>query len=156
MPPTSERPFVAGLIAATAAPAEAAGGLSSSVEEVCWLVGVVLVAVTLLAVADRAVTALRAELKRRQEARQIPGSTPLHPVVVRSYHEVFKLNTSLCICDTAPKVVFEGATTSHQRKLWLVIQICPHCDRRFQTYYDVTNASDSPHLVSSPVTPAPR
>ena len=121
-----------------------------------WIVGVVLAAVMLLAVADRAVTALRAELKRRKEARRTPGSSPLHPVAVRSYHEVFKLNTSKCICEAAPKVVFEGATTSHQRKLWLVIQICPHCDRRFQTYYDVTNVSGSPHLGSPPVTPAPR
>ncbi len=146
----------AGVLAAAATPAEASRGLPASAVDVLWILGVVVAAILVLALADRGVTALRAEFKKRREARRTPGSTPLHPLAVRSYNEVFKLNTSKCICDTAPKVVFEGATTSHQRKLWLVIQICPHCDRRFQTYYDVTNVSDTPPLVSPPVTPAPR
>lgn len=153
---TSVPPVLAAVAAAGSVHVEAVRGLPTSMEDVLWLVGAAVVAILVLALADRVVVLARAELKKRREARQTPGSTPLHPVAVRSFGEVFKLNTSKCICERAPKVVFEGATTSNQRKLWLVIQVCPHCDRRFQTYYDVTSVSDSPPLVSPPVTPAPR
>lgn len=139
-----------------AAPVEAATALAPSVAQAIELLGVIGVAIVVLAVADRAATSLRAELKRRHEARRAPGSTPLHPLVVQSFDEIFELSHTRCSCDNEPKVVFEGPTSSNKRKLWLVIQICPRCDRRFQTYYDVTNASDTPPLASPPITPAPR
>ncbi len=135
---------------------QAATGLSPTVTETIEWFGVIGVAIVVLAVADRAAASLRAEVKRRREASRTPGSTPLHPLVVRSYDEIFKASNARCSCNNEPKVVFEGATTSHHRKLWLVIQICPRCERRFQTYYDVTDAVDPPPLASPPITPAPR
>lgn len=132
-----------------------AGSANNSTRELLWLLGVVVAALLILAMADRASSTLRALLKSRREAHRTPGSSPLHPINVASYDEVFRRRTGKCVCDSAPKVVFEGATTSNQRRLWLVIQICPACDRRMQTYYDVTRAKDTP-LGSAPVTPAPR
>lgn len=149
-------PALASELAAAMTPLEAVPGSPSPAQDVLWLLGVVSASVVVLALADRSISALREALRLRMEARQKPGSTPLHPVVVRSFDEVFRLNTTKCPCDSSPRVVFEGATTSNHLKLWLVIQICPRCDRRFQTYYDVTNASDHPPLGSPPVTPAPR
>ena len=130
--------------------------MTPELETAIWALGLLLVGVLVLVTADRAVAALRVALRRRRESRVVPGSTPLQPLHVLSFHEVDGHKAVTCQCAGQPKVVFEGATSSKERRLWLVIQMCPDCDKRLQTYYDVTEATDAQPLVANAATPAPR
>ena len=100
---------------------------------------------------------LRQALKRRKEAREQPGSSPLHPLHVTSLEQVLHNTARRCNCGALPKVVYEGSTTSRHRKLRLMIEMCPDCESRIRTYYDITEVLDALPMGSAPPhTPAPR
>lgn len=125
--------------------------------ESLWLGLLIAGCVVVLAGTDWLLRRMRLSLQRRKRGHQKPGQSPLAPLRVQSYDEVFRRRTATCRCGERPKVVFEGATRSEQRKLWLAIEICPCCQQRYQTYFDVTDASDAqPVGGHTPATPVPR
>jgi len=120
---------------------ELSGG--SGVETALWLVVPLVLCVLILALADRWVLVIRALLKRRREIRKRPGASPLIPLQVSQMCEIAERRAMTCRCGGNPKRVFQGLTLSqHQRRLWLVIEICPRCQLRMQTYFDVTRVRD--------------
>jgi hypothetical protein len=121
-----------------------------------WFIPAFVFCIVVLARIDLWAQLLRKVIATRREARRKPGSSPLHPLPVLSFGEISRRSTKGCECGGTHKVVFEGGTTSKQRKLWLVIDACPECQVRRQTYFDVTGVREPPPLGSSPVTPASR
>ena len=125
--------------------------------DVFWIVGLAVGCLLLLASTDWLVSRVRRALRRHARDHEQPGVSPLRPLTVDSYDEVFRRRVATCDCGGQPKVAFEGATRSKSGKLWLMIEICPRCQQRFQTYFDVTSAEDDRPLKGNPpVTPVPR
>jgi hypothetical protein len=116
----------------------------------------ILVGVIVLLRLEAWVAATRRALKRRQDARRRPGSSPLNPLLLRCFDEMAQRAHLDCSCERQPQVVFEGPTPSQQRKLWLVIEMCPSCEVRRQTYYDVTAAQGQRSITAHQATPIPR
>lgn len=120
-----------------------------------WFLVPFLLSVVVLTRVERWVRSMRATLKRRREQRQLPGGSPLTPLVVASYHEVANHHGSKrCRCGELPVVAYEGPTTSLDRRLWVRIEVCPRCDKRSQTYFDVTSAQDQSPMLQHPLTPS--
>lgn len=130
--------------------------MPSTREEFLWVAAPFLASVLILLFVERWVRALRKSIKKHREARERPGSSPLHPLQVSSFEEVLHCTARRCSCGAMPKLVYEGSTTSRQRKLRLMIEICPRCDNRLKTYYDVTEVADARPISPPPATPAPR
>lgn len=116
----------------------------------------ILIGVIVLLRLEAWVTAARRALKRRREARRRPGSSPLNPLLLGRFDEMDQRPPLDCSCERQPQVVFEGPTPSQQRKLWLVIEMCPSCEARRQTYYDVTEARGRGNITAPQATPVPR
>jgi hypothetical protein len=121
-----------------------------------WLLPTFVLCILVLARVDSWAQRLRGMFEARREARRRPGSSPLYPVPVQSFTDIARRSSKGCTCGGIRKVIFEGGTPSRQRKLWLVIEGCPECQGRIQTYFDVTGVSEPAPLGSSPVTPASR
>ena len=92
--------------------------------------------VLILVFVDRWAALLRRRLARSRGAHG-PGATPLCPLPANSYGEARPKSAS-CRCGGRLDPVFHGLAPSPDRKLWFVIQVCSRCQRRTQTYYDVT------------------
>lgn len=138
--------------------AHASDGLSFntiSLRESLWFLVPFLLSVVILARIERWVKTLRAALLERRKQRQRPGGSPLNPLKVDSYEQVRSTRLRRrCKCGELPQVAYEGPTTSHDRKLWVQIEICPRCEDRVQTYFDVTEAQDPNPMVPQPLTPS--
>lgn len=137
---------------------------AAALSDLGWLFVVAVGCIVVIAVADWGTARARRYLRWRRGQRGAPGRSPLSPLKVESFDEVFRRRARSCTCGARPKVVFEGPTCSRNRKLWLMIEICPDCQNRLQTYFDVTEArtrqdSDQdvpPTRSTQPVTPVPR
>ena len=138
--------------------ARAAGGFlldGFSVGDSLWFLVPFLLSVVVLTRMERWVRSMRRALKRRREQRQLPGGSPFTPLVVASYQEVASHHGGKrCRCGERPAVAYEGPTTSLDRRLWVQIEICPRCDKRNQTYFDVTSARDENPMLQHPLTPS--
>ena len=147
---------LASLPAAALAEQSVAAG-SGLTLELALSIGVpVAVGIIILVRIEGWVAAVRRLVRRRREARRRPGSSPLHPVRVGRIAEIAVRAELSCRCVRRPQVVFEGPTLSQQRKLWLVIEMCPGCEERRQTYYDVTEAQGQAAIPAQQATPVPR
>ncbi len=124
-----------------------------SLKESLWFLVPFLLSVIILARIERWIRSLRNTLKERRKLRQRPGGSPLNPLKVDSYEQV-KSGRSRCRCGERPKLAYEGPTTSKERRLWVQIEICPRCENRVQTYFDVTAAQDSHPMMHQPLTPS--
>jgi hypothetical protein len=145
------------LPAVASASENAGGGVQGlTLELVLSLLIPLAIGIVILVRIEAWVTALRKSLERRRQARRRPGSSPLHPLRVARFSEISERGGLPCPCERRPLVVFEGPTLSQQRRLWLVIEMCPHCEVRRQTYYDVTEAKGRGPMSAQPATPVPR
>lgn len=126
-----------------------------SVRDSLWFLVPFLLSVIVLTRVERWARTMRATLKKRRQQRQIPGGSPLTPLVVDSYKELTHHHGSKrCRCGERPAVAYEGPTTSLDRRLWVQIEVCPRCDQRIQTYFDVTAARDENPMLHQPLTPS--
>lgn len=141
---------------ASASDKAAGGSMGLTLELVLSLLIPLAVGVVILVRIEAWVSALRKSLERRRQVRRRPGSSPLHPLRVARFSEISERGGLPCPCERQPLVVFEGPTLSQQRRLWLVIEMCPHCEERRQTYYDVTEAKGRGSISAQPATPVPR
>lgn len=119
-----------------------------------WFLVPFILSVLVLTSIEHLVRLARGFLRSWDHKRHQEGSSPLHPLAVSSFEEVTRRRLGKCSCGDHFKVVYEGGTTSNKRKLWLTIEICPTCERRNQTYFDVTRAEDHAPLASTPLTPS--
>ena len=120
-----------------------------------WFLVPFLLSVVILTRVERWARSLRAALKRIREQRRIPGGSPLSPLVVSSFKEVENYpGGKRCRCGERPAVAYQGPTTSRDRRLWVQIEVCPRCDDRSQTYFDVTAAQDGNPMLEQPLTPS--
>ncbi len=128
---------------------------SLSVRESLWFLVPFVLSVIILARIERWARTLRETLRRRRKLRQRPGGSPLNPLPVDSFKQLraYSLRRQ-CTCGERPQMAYEGPTTSKDRRLWVQIEICPRCEHRVQTYFDVTAAGDPNPMVHPPLTPS--
>lgn len=148
---------VGGLLTPAAAWCEPPGGGGFGWVTVASFAIPALLCIIVLARIDSWTASLRLALQRRREARALPGSSPLHPLPVVDFDEVEQhVAAGSCGCGAVPRAVYRGPTVSRERKLWLVIEVCPRCHCRRRIYFDVTAAVGEPTSQPQPATPVTR